>query len=87
MRMKNREIRQMPNLSIFVSAAENKMRSFLGRAERNRSFLCAYHKDCCDTKCATEEEVGEFKVAVSSVYFEYAFIDRAYRKGCDSAFP
>ena len=87
MRMKKREIRQMPNLSFFVSAAENKMRMFLGRAERNRSFLCAYHKDCCDTKSGTEEKVGEFKVAICSVYFEYAFINRAYRKGCDSAFP
>ena len=84
MRIKKRKIRHLPNLSLFVFAAESKMRMPLGRVERNRSFLCAYHKDCCDTKRGTNEKVGEFKVAVCSVDFEYAFIDRAHRKGCDS---
>ena len=87
MRIKKREIRLLPYLSFFVSDAENKMRMLLGRAERNRSFLCAYHKGCCDTKSDSKEKVGEFKVAVCSVYFEYAFINRAYRKCCDSALP
>ena len=77
----------LATVSSCLPLQSNKTGMFLCFANRIPSFLRVCYKDCCDTKSGTEEKVGEFKVAVCSVYFEYAFINRAYRKGCDSAFP
>ena len=60
---------------------------FLARGIGQASFSAKNRKAGNNAKCYANEKIGEFKVAVCSVYFEYAFIDRAYRKACDSAFP
>ena len=59
----------------------------LARGIGQASFSAKNRKAGNNAKCYANEKIGEFKVTVCSVYFEYAFIDRAYRKGCNSAFP